>query len=97
MTTQRMYDHEVTVMNMITAFRSFAILSMLVTDEDIKDAKDTMSKVDALGPFLDPTKFRNAMYDGSLDRQKDVIRLFDHMRTELKRIFPVGWPVTEGV
>jgi hypothetical protein len=86
------YDHEVTMTYIIASFRNFAMMSLLVTDEDAKMAREAVATAEAIGFVLDSTAYRTALQTGRLERQRKIVTLFEKTKCELKELFPVGWP-----
>lgn len=46
---------------------------LLLRTVDLKQLRAVLSSADALGPFLDPTKYRDALQSGNLDRMKLLV------------------------
>lgn len=82
------YNHEVTMASIMNAFRSFFMLSALVSKEELEQAREAISGAESIGFMIDPTKYRNALYSGSLDQQRKLIDLFYETRKKLSEIFP---------
>jgi hypothetical protein len=80
--------HEQTCDAMVQAFRQFAIHSLLVSDEDLKAAREAAASAESIGFMVDPTAYRRALQSGSLQRQRKLIALFERTRNELAQIFP---------
>lgn len=86
------FNHVATLERMKDAFTPFAILAQAVSDEDVARAKETVARAQSLGPLVNPTRYREALGDGRLERQQALIQLFDETRTKLRALFPEGWP-----
>ena len=81
-------EHEQTLQGITSAFRSFAVLALAVSNEQLSAARDAVSKADAVGWAVDPTAYMRAQNSGSLQRQKKLLDLFAKTRAELCGIFP---------
>lgn len=87
-TPARPYDHVRTIDTMLDALRAFAMHGLLVPDADVTRARETVATADAIGFVIDPTKYRDALYSGSLRRQGEIVALFAQTRAKLAEIFP---------
>jgi hypothetical protein len=90
------YDHRATVDDMVAAFRTFVLLASVVSERDGQQAAETVAKAQAIGFMIDPTAYRDALFSGSLDRQEQLIRLFNRTRAELAKLFPDTRALTVG-
>lgn len=82
------YNHAETMDRMCDAFRTFAMLAAVVSPEDLHEARRAVQVADAVGFVVDPTKYREALASGGLDRQRKLIDLFDQTFARLKALFP---------
>jgi len=82
------YDHAETLDGMVEALRVFILSSLAISPEDVVRARETLASADAIGAIIDPTKYREALDSGSLDRQRRLVALFAHVRAEWVAIFP---------
>ena len=80
-----------TVQDLTLAFQQFALFANAIDDGDVKFVEETLRQADAVGWVVDPTAYRDAMYSGSLDRQKQLVDLFIKTKASLKKTFPDGW------
>ena len=92
-----MNAHERTVETILAIFRDFAVASLSVPDADVTAATNAVSMAKSVGFMFDPTAYRKALYNGSLDRQESVLRLFARTRGELSNIFPDVAAVLEAI
>ena len=74
------------------AFQQFALVAAHVDDADVEKARQTVATADSIGFVVDPTKYRDALYSGSLERQRRLVDLYAKTKAELKKLFPDGWP-----
>lgn len=75
-----------------------ALLAFALTtpaDADLQAMLDTLAQADAIGPFLDPTKYHARLSDGSLSRQRDMVRLALRTRRVLREIAPELAPIMD--
>ena len=68
--------------------RTFAISGLAVSDDDLVIMRRTVEVADSFGHIFDPTAYRRAMYTKTLERQRDLLGLFVHVRKKLREIFP---------
>lgn len=66
----------------------FWLATASISDEDLTAMRDTLSMGHTLGPLLDPTAYRTALGDNRLDKQERLVRLLQHVRREVREIFP---------
>lgn len=85
MTTSR---YDATLLDILAAFRAFTVQALLISDRDVERATQTVRTADAVGFAIDPTKYREALYTGSLDRQLRLLELFARTKRELLELFP---------
>ncbi len=86
--TRAISDYQRTITDMLNAFRSFAIVGAVVSDSEAAAAGRAISTAEAIGWVVDPTQYRAALSNGSLDRQKAIVDLFIEIRRKLTGIFP---------
>lgn len=75
---------------MILAFRPFATMASFISDDELDFLKQTISRAESFGPFVDPTQYRTALQTGSLERQRQLIELFARTKADLEALFPGG-------
>jgi len=85
------YDHKFLMETLTLAFQQFALIANHIGDAEVEQARKTLETADAIGFVVDPTKYRDALFSGSLERQKKLVALFVRTKAELKAIFPEGW------
>lgn len=84
-------EHVWNVEQMVAAFRLFALMAKSIPDVDVDRALEVISQAESIGHIIDPTKYRDALYSGSLRRQRAVVELFKKTKARLREIFPEGW------
>ncbi len=82
------HDYQRTITDMLNAFRSFAIVGAVVSEAEAAAARRAITSAEEVGCFVDPTQYRAALSNGSLDRQKAIVDLFIEIRRKLPSIFP---------
>ncbi len=58
------------------------------TDAELEQARRICEQADAVGFIVDPTRYRDAMYDGRLEHQRRLLKLAQHIRSELRALYP---------
>lgn len=74
------FDYATQMRQLDMLARAFA---HIVESAPLEEMRSTLGDAHALGPFVDPTKYRDALYNGSLDYQLAVI--------EAARVFRDAW------
>jgi hypothetical protein len=64
------FDYEAHYRRLEEAAMYFLLLLRTV---DLKQLRAVLGSADTLGPFLDPTKYRDALQSGSLDKQRLLV------------------------
>jgi len=82
-----MTPHEQTMSRLQDVFRSFLLMSADITDAELSDAQDAVSTADSIGWVIDPTRYREALAEGSLERQRELLSLFVDARSRLKKLY----------
>ena len=70
------------------AARTWSLMLCGVTDDDLTVAAETVERADSFGAILDPTKYRERLQDGGLDRQRKLIASARAFRKALRETFP---------
>lgn len=70
------------------AFRHFVVLTLSVSDEDLVVMLGTVERAQAVGHIFDPTKYRDALRTGTLERQHKLLDLCTRVRAGLRELFP---------
>lgn len=89
--TTRTHDHVETMERLQLAFQQFALIAALVDDADVRASQDAVSMADSVGFLVDPTRYQQALSNGSLKRQRELLDLFAETKARLKVLFPAGW------
>lgn len=59
--------------------QQIGLLDVKQLKEHLSEARNSMSRVDSIGPILDPTGYRNSLQDGSFERARIQIEILDHL------------------
>lgn len=86
------YCHEQTMEDILLAFRQFAVIAAHIDDGAVETARTTVATAESIGFVIDPTKYRDALQNGSLERQRRIVALYQKTKKELREVFPEGWP-----
>lgn len=70
------------------AARTYAMLTMPLKPSLLEKALCTVESAEAVGWVTDPTKYRDAIQDGRLDRQRALLKSAIAFRKALAGIFP---------
>lgn len=80
------YEHAAFMNELHARVRTIALATIPeISDDDIAAA---LNMAESFGHIVDPTKYRDALYDGRLDRQRRLIKLFEHIRAEVRALYP---------
>lgn len=86
------FDHRAVMDWVQLAFQPFAVIAAGISDDDVRQAKEAVNRAGAFGFVIDPTAFQRALQTGSLERQRELLTLFEDTKRRLKVLFPDGWP-----
>lgn len=59
---------------------------MLTEGIDFDTIGKTLAMADTLGPILEPTAYKGAIYGGRLDQQRDLVKLTKDFRASFARL-----------
>lgn len=76
------FDYRVHYQRLEDASKTFLLLLGIV---DLKQLRAVLSSADTLGPFLDPTKYRDALQSGNLDRMKLLVAAAEKFHESCKK------------
>lgn len=89
-------NYQETLDSIVAAFRIFAVHASVVSDADLKATREALSRAQSIGFAVDPTKYREALFSGSLERQDKLLNLFADVRQRLEELFPDVQLIREG-
>jgi hypothetical protein len=78
------YKHNMEVCE--TALRQAALFLDMISEEDLEAMKRTVSMADSVGSIIDPTRYRDALQDGRLEYQRDLLNLTEQMKAGLAKL-----------
>lgn len=76
------FDYEGHYRRLEQAAMSFLVMLGTV---DLKQLRAVQGMADTLGPFLDPTKYRDALQSGNLDRMKLLVAAAEKFHESCKK------------
>ncbi len=84
----RPYDHAQTIDEIILALRQFMLVAIHIPDEDVARAQEVIQRAHGVGFVVDATAYHRALYNGTLERQEQIVRVFHDTKATLLKIFP---------
>ena len=69
-----------------TLISGLVLIDTLVSDENIKFLWDTLAYTEAMGPFIDPTKYRNAIESNTLEHQRKIVNVVKRIKLVMSEL-----------